>query len=245
MKRLLAALTISLFTSVALSATAPCSNMVFGGVFPQSKEPVTIICKTRFVIGYSIPRKNPLWVAEVLTSKNIQTPHVDRRDNFRPDPVLPPTSQASLIEFIATGLDRGHMVPFEDMADDPKAADESFIMTNMIPQAATMNRGIWRSLEMKVRKLALQKGTIYVITGPIFDNEPQRLKFGTMVPAYAWKVVLVPATREAFTAVVPNQDGLSAAQLPKFASSLSVLHRINPNLMVVQQPAQFVDKPLQ
>ena len=206
MKRILLASVLSLFTCFA--SAAPCDSMVFNGVFPQTVEKVTIICKKRFVIGYSTNRKAPLWVAEVLSDTNVKGRRTTRANNFRPDPALSPNLQSSLSEFTGSGYDRGHMVPFEDVADDPIAADESFVLTNMVAQAQTNNRGIWRSVEMKTRKIAIEKKKIYVITGPVFSPKPPMLSKGTNVPSHVWKIVISHSTKEVFAVILSNLENL-------------------------------------
>jgi DNA/RNA endonuclease G (NUC1) len=46
---------------------------------------------------------------------------------------------------------------------------QSFFLSNMSPQLPAFNRGIWRSLESAVRAWAESKGSIYVVTGPVFS----------------------------------------------------------------------------
>lgn len=238
MKKFLAIASIILFTQIAHSE--PCSEMVYNGKFPVTKEPTTIICHKRYVIGYSKIRHAPLWVAEALTSENVKNANIKRIDAFRPDPAIPASSQANQHEFIATGYDKGHMLPYEDFADDEQAANESFFMTNMVPQKANNNRGIWRSLEGKVRKLATTKGTVFIITGPIFAKSPITLNAGTPVPQALYKVVISPSTKEVFTTIVPNEDGLPASTLPKYIVTIKDFNNQNPNVSLYQ--ATLIDR---
>jgi len=223
---------------------SPCSDMVFAGVFPKTTAATTVLCKRRYVIGYAQDQRAPLWTAEYLSAKSVRTAHdkkLQRVDNFRQDPSVPADHQSQLAEFARSGYDRGHQVPFEDLADDAVAADESFFMTNMVPQAPENNRQIWRSLEEKVRKLATQKGSIYVITGPIFDPKPQRLARGTPVPSKLYKIVISHSTQEVWTYIIPNVNGLDTASLPKYLVTLKDLHDQNPQLQPLPTAAQLKD----
>ena len=47
---------------------------------------------------------------------------------------------------------------------------ESFYLSNMSPQAASFNRGIWKKLESQVRTWALLYDTVYVVTGQILKK---------------------------------------------------------------------------
>ena len=244
MKKLLIAIaSLFLFTTPAFANT-PCSDMVYNGVFPKANEPVTIICHKRYVVGFSTARHTPLWVAEKLTADEVAHENVPRKDNFRPDPAVPANQQGSTKAYIGTGYDKGHMNNYEDVADDAVAGDESFFMTNMVPQKSQNNRGIWRSLEDHVRKLATAKGTIYVVTGPIFDGKPATLKDGTPVPTRLFKMVISPSTKEAITVVMPNANGMPASTLPMYNSTVHNLRVTDTLVDVLPNDPKFNDRKL-
>ena len=237
MKKLL----LTILLTIGLDVNASCPGMAPNDFLPVTREPVTILCKTRFAIGYSETRKGPLWTSEKLTRTQVAAVDVARVDAFKPDPSLPTTVQASLQEYSGTPYDRGHMVPFEDIGDEPQAAIESFYLTNIVPQVASQNRQIWRSLETKARKLATQYGTVYIMTGPIYGTKT--LVSGTNIPASLWKVVFVPSAKSAYTVIIPNADGLTAADLPKFESVLTRLKISNMHILNLTNQ-NWVDKPI-
>ena len=53
------------------------------------------------------------------------------------------------------------------MAFSKQAMSESFFLSNMSPQNASFNRGVWKRLESQVREWASIEDSIIVITGPI------------------------------------------------------------------------------
>ena len=216
--------------------------MVYKGVFPTTKEPVTILCKERFVIGYSVKRKNPLWTAEILTFDNLSAARPSRTNPFKIDPTLPSKNQSQLSDFVGNKLDRGHMVPFENVADNPIAVKESFYMTNMVPQYESNNRGIWKSVEIKIRKLPMSKGYVYIVTGPIFDDNPQVLQSGAQIPTKLFKMVISPTTKESFTVIVPNEQNIPSSALPTFFVKISDLQRINPLINPLPTGGRFSQK---
>lgn len=232
MKKILLSFFISLFLAAGAGAqTLGCRDMVWSGKFPAAREVVSLLCKKRFIVGYSTARHNPLWVAESLSAAQVAANQIPRNDNFRIDSNIPALSQAALSEFNNTGYDRGHMVPYEDVNDSAIAADESFILTNIVPQTASMNRVIWRVLEDRVRKLTV--GTtqpIFIITGPIFSVEPRVLAKGTQVPSHLWKVVIIPEKKQVLTVIIPNVDGLMTHDLPNFITTMNDLLMQNRHL---------------
>lgn len=67
---------------------------------------------------------------------------------------------------------------------------ETFYLSNMSPQVAGFNRGIWSTMEDKVRKWAVEYSMLYVVTGPIFkDNIGVIGEEKFTVPGYYYKVL--------------------------------------------------------
>jgi len=76
------------------------------------------------------------------------------------------------------------------MTQNKTAMSESFFLSNMSPQTAGFNRGIWSVAESQVRKWALQYGDLYVVTGPIFKNNIGTIGANEVtVPGYYYKIV--------------------------------------------------------
>ena len=140
---------------------AQCMSMIPSG-FPKTPYPDSIklnICHQGYVLGYNTQTKTPIWVGEYLTRQNLDTKNATRNDNFRPDPMVlkvNPSSSATLQDYagssrVGSGYDRGHMAPAEDFRKFPEQMDESFYLSNMVPQNSNNNRGIWAALEKNVR----------------------------------------------------------------------------------------------
>jgi endonuclease G len=193
--------------------------------YPELDEEVTVICHKRMTIGYSTKLKSPLWVAEKLTKTEVLNEDVERVNDFKHDPYIKTNEQASVKSFDHSGYDKGHMCCCEDNGDDKQADIESFYMTNMVPQIPENNRGIWHSLESKVRKLAEVKGDLYIITGPIFDGEVKKLIDGTPVPTRLFKMIFADETKEVWTIVMPNAD-IDSKNLNTYLVHLDDLRKI-------------------
>lgn len=164
-------------------------------------------CQQNYATMQDPQTKTPLWVSEVLLGSQQQNTHVERIDNFMPHPSAPRQVQASLNDFRGSGFDRGHMAPAGDMLN-PQAMDESFYMTNMVPQVGpNMNRGIWADLEAMVRKWSVARGMVQVYTGPIFEGQVQTIGTSAVwVPTYLYKVVIDPKTYETIAFIMPNRQ---------------------------------------
>lgn len=125
-----------------------------------------------YSLSYNEDFEQADWVAYILTRDQLQQPWAERVDNFRPDPTIG-SGSATPNDYRGSGYDRGHMVPAADMAFDASAMDETFLMSNISPQARNFNQGIWRELEELTRDWAKKFGRLYVVSGPVLSEQPK------------------------------------------------------------------------
>lgn len=132
----------------------------------------------------------PNWVAWELTAD--ETKGEEPRRSFMTDDVK---GSATPDDYKFSGYDRGHMAPAADMKWDADAMQESFLMTNICPQAKSLNTGAWKKLEEKCRTWANIDKKIYIVCGPIYDNEGPIEYIGTSkvyVPKRFFKAIISP-----------------------------------------------------
>ena len=116
-----------------------------------------------------------------------------RKDNFKPDPLLPKETNIAK-DYVNSGTDRGHMMPAADnLCQTQQIQDECFYFSNMSPQYRSLNAGDWKSVEVLTRKLASEKDSIHVWCGNI--GEVKRIG-RVAVPEKCWKVFYVKTTNE-------------------------------------------------
>jgi len=221
MHKLILVTIILLFTGLA---SADCPQFAYGGELPTAAEPHVILCKRGFAVGYSTQRRTPLWVAEVVDPEKITRPTVIEGASFRQNPALPLAQQAPLSDFVSSGYDRGHLVPFENVNHSVELALESMLVTNIVPQRPGNNRGIWRVLEERVRALSLE-GKLFVVTGVIFA-EQKTIGRGTPVPTHLFKVIIDPTRKTSTTYIVPNVS-IPSSELPKLIFTRAELARLS------------------
>lgn len=161
-----------------------------------------------FTLCYAEPYEQIAWAAYDLSTDEL-IKNVSRRDNFRSDPnVL--TGSAELSDYKGSGYDRGHMVPAGDMVLTKQRMDESFFLSNMSPQVAGLNRGLWKDLESQVRNWAKEYERVYIITGPILEKAvyPTIGKNQVAVPEFYYKALAI-ATKDGqifmLAFIMPNQ----------------------------------------
>jgi endonuclease G, mitochondrial len=218
-----------LFASLVLLLSAPafadCADEYYGGAAPRLSQNQAALssnlrelCYDDFAVGHSALSHTPLWSAEHLTANEIDAAAtLQRRDAFHAEASLPDNERAELIDYRRSGYDRGHMTPSGDMPT-PHAQAQSFSLANMVPQAASLNRGLWEEIEVAVRHLAWTDNELFVVTGPIFDADGERLNGRVRVPRALFKAVYDPRRGQAGAYVADNAAGagyrvVSIAQL--------------------------------
>jgi len=187
--------------------------------FPQTAKQLQPICRQAYLVGYDSAAKLPNYVMYELTPPNALG-CVARTNAFAADQSVP--GGATPADYAATGYDKGHMAPDGDLSWDPQVEYESFLMTNMSPQAGSLNRGIWKLLETSVRGWAVQHNNSFtVIAGGVYGPGDKTIGKGVVVPHGFYKIVINNQTKEvagwAFphTAPYPNLgNDLTKFRLP-------------------------------
>ena len=193
---------------------------------PANPKGLPITRHTGFSLLYDEDHEQPLWVAYHLTKEELYGT-ANRKDNFRSDPSIP-TGSATLADYTSSGYDRGHLIPAADQGWSEEAMSDSFYMSNMSPQEAQFNRGIWSTLEATVRNFADTEGEIYVVTGPILTDGPYKTigKNKVTVPKNYYKVILDYAEPDfkAIGFVLPNEG--SSKRVESFATTVREVEQL-------------------
>lgn len=110
-----------------------------------------------------------VWVAYPLC--NLYTDgNVGRNEKWGYDPLLGKGFSSNPGTGYAGDYDRGHQLPSADRQSSAEANAQTFYGTNIAPQLSGHNTTIWLDLENKVRSIAAQADTVYVVTGCIVDG---------------------------------------------------------------------------
>jgi endonuclease G len=187
-------------------------RIIFGGI-PRSTRPeseFTVLKNTAYIVGYSESRKDPLWSAYHLIKKD--NPFLlDRpKGDFLTD--LRTSARVSHHDFTGSGYDRGHMTPNSAIAKcfghQPQL--ETFLLSNICPQAPALNQKVWEKLEAQELPYADRFGEVWIIDGPIFADlnggTTHTLRTGIAIPAAFYKIILEDhaQTPTAFAVIMPQ-----------------------------------------
>jgi len=162
----------------------------FDFAWPAYDASEAIIERPYYTIRYNETHEQAMWVAYKLHADSLSQEKYKRKDDFRKDPRVR-TGSATLADYKGSGYDRGHLAPAADFSYDEFALSQSFFMSNMSPQAPSFNRGIWKKLEDQVRDWAMESNEIYIITGPVLENDLSAIGANNVsIPKYYYKVII-------------------------------------------------------
>lgn len=181
----------------------------------EGQEDHEIHSYSGFTLCYRESYELSEWVAYILT-KNELNKVTGRPKKFYTDFNIS-TISADSSDYTRSGYDRGHLAPAADMEWSELSAKESSYMSNVAPQIAQLNQGLWNELEQKVRKWAAAFGEIAVITGPVLEKAPSEYKTigknNVVVPEFFYKVLLAPQQTDdgrgtfiALAFILPNKN---------------------------------------
>lgn len=156
---------------------------------PAIKRSEVKLCHKYWCFVYSEEHEQAKWVAYKLSS-NMVSGDEERTNKFKSDPLVT-TGTADDKDYKGMGYDRGHLAPAADMSFDKEAIEQSFYYSNISPQLAGFNRGVWKKLETYVRNSAKMLDCIYVVTGPVLQKDLTQIgENGVAVPEKFYKTLL-------------------------------------------------------
>ena len=156
-----------------------------------------LLQREEYSLSYNRTKGTPNWVSWHLSSA--WQGSARRRDNFRTDGALPSGwYRVSSSSYTNSGFDRGHVCPSADRTLSQNDNDNTFFMTNIIPQSPDNNQRTWKYFEDYCRDLMDEGNELYVIAGGYGQGGTGRngtrstIDNGRVtVPSHTWKVVVV------------------------------------------------------
>ena len=186
------------------------TTMLFIFVVTLSQD-VVVLKHTNYTSHYSKSKKYPVMVEWWETKAKIAcaTP-LPRKDNFKPDPLLP-TETDLVNDYVGSGYDRGHLMPAKsNQCQTQSVQDECFYFSNMAAQTHRLNAGDWKSLETLTREIAAREDSVHIWAGNV--GEIKRIG-KVAVPKQCWKVVYSKTSNEwmffLFENDLSNPDGIN------------------------------------
>ncbi len=209
---------------VDLSRHLPYGNPSGATMDAENRDNYLLVRETH-ISSYNNSRGTINWTAWFTTAKDLGENR--ERPRFEADRRLPNGfRRVQYYDYSGSGYDRGHIVPSADRLADPRLNEQTFLMTNIVPQTKDLNQFPWQKLESYSRSLARRGDTIYTIAGVY--GEKERLRGKVVVPTNCWKVIVVltrgrtDITRSTRVIAVdmPNIDGIENVEWQHYQTTV-------------------------
>lgn len=174
------------------------NNTEFGVPTDSDASDDFIVSRPEFTASYSRVRNTPNWVAYNLDASHIAGA-VDRCDCFTHDPQLPADFQVIKTSdytgagaFAGYGIDRGHLARSFDRTAAAYDNAQTYLLSNIVPQANAVNTGQWAQLENYLGSLATGGNKeLYIIAGVAGNIGTLKGEGKVVIPAKVWKIAVI------------------------------------------------------
>jgi len=158
------------------------------------------------------------------------TGNFPRLEKFYLDKNVPSDCQQTSAKTYGRNYDRGHLVPANHLDYSKQAISDSNSMANILPQAATMNRGAWLLTE-EIIECYRDIDELLVIGGAIWGKNTKDDYFvkshGIKTPDAYWKVVIRGGINDeqVISWIVPNSSTAQRSKLDNYLVSVAEIER--------------------
>ncbi|XP_078082331.1 endonuclease G, mitochondrial [Mustelus asterias] len=224
------------------SLGAPVPALRFG--LPATSQ---LRSRDSYALWYEPRTRNAAWVLEQLEAARLSRSCSERgRCEFREDESVHEYHRARNSDFKGSGFDRGHLAAAANHRHSQRSMEDTFYLSNVVPQNPNLNQNVWNKLEKYCRGLTKDNKNVYVCTGPLYlpRMEPDGKlyvkyqvigKNNVAVPTHIFKVVILEKHSgeiELRSYVMPNQPVLEDTPLERFLVPIESIERASGLLFV-------------
>jgi len=199
----------------------------------ESNKGDSILYYQGYAVIYSYTYNLPRYVFHLLTVDQLTIDStrikVKRSNSYRPATLPNGTLSATKADYYKSGYDRGHMVPAGDFVWNKELKDETFCYTNINPQKAVLNRGIWENLENKIRgKVLKYSENAYIVTGAIFNSKcEERIGPDSLcVPVAYFKILYFESKKSMFAFLFDHTVDQYMGEITDFQVTVDEIEQI-------------------
>jgi DNA/RNA endonuclease G (NUC1) len=183
--------------AVASATASYTGNTEFGEPADSDPSDDFIVRHAEFTTDYNPNRGEPNWVSYDLNATDFGPE--DRCNCFTFDPDLPASfTHLTTQDYTGAGaaagfgIDRGHMTRSFDRTSSSLDNAHTFMLSNVVPQAADLNQGPWAIFENFLGDLATQQNKeVRIITGPAGNQGTVKNEGKIVIPTSTWKVAVI------------------------------------------------------
>lgn len=169
-----------------------------------------------------------------------------RASKFYLDPNVPARCQQTSSKTYGHHYDRGHLVPANHFDGSEISITETNAMTNVLPQAANMNRGAWLKTE-EIIECYRDIEDLTVIGGVIWGDDPSDDYFveshDVKTPDAFWKVVIKNNEQDPNSVIawiVPNSQNAKRAALDSYLVAVDDIENITKEIIPVNESMKHI-----
>jgi len=183
-----------------------------------------LIQRTVEALDYSDHFGEPVWASWDLTAGDVGS--APRSGSYYTDTNLPPNFyRVTDNDYIGVGtnlFNRGHLCPSEDRTDTTTNNKLVFFMSNIMPQSALNNSGVWENLESDCRTFASAGNELLITCGPSGFGARTIPSGKAYIASNVWKViVVVPLGSNTALSRLSVTNRVIAVSIPNVTNGLS------------------------
>ena len=159
-----------------------------------------------YIVEWDCKKRAQRWVAYEMLMGGSYYPKSWNRNNwkntewhgdpFQVDPDIPAEYRTNPNQIYDTQyfMSRGHMCPSADRLRSKEVNEQTYYMSNIVPQNSALNEGIWLDMENKLRSWVNSKTTVYVVKGSTMDNANDIMGYniyGLLIPKYFYMAFIL------------------------------------------------------
>lgn len=200
---------MNLFARFLSAAVLVCMHVFIGVVQAQgyrvvhcpwgcpdgASEESHLILRPIYALSYNTRSKSADWAAYRITADSVGIASSLSRQPLVDDYVSETLEPADFVSASSLELNRGQYVPLVNFAATPYWKDVNYL-TNAVARSNSLSQGPWYGLEWAIRNLVNRRQALYVLTGPIYEEQAAELRLATdkmhQVPDGFFKVVVTP-----------------------------------------------------
>lgn len=183
---------------------------------PQIKDSTYFVRseKGRYCYNYKPEHAISEWVAYRLARNELEGEKIKRSTRFKVDSTVRVRGwrTATDADYYRSSFNRGHLVPSSDRIMNKDENTATFNYSNVAPQHARFNSGVWLMVESKVKEWAYAYAEAYIIVGAIVDKDFKYIGENKVaIPTHFYKCVALRynGVWHGVGFVIPNEKDVS------------------------------------
>jgi len=159
---------------------------------PPLPETHKTLNRESYFIDYNTRTKIANYVYERLTKQSYVKNATRDGVNFHVDSEIPKDNRSKNADFSHSGLHKGHLAPAANAVSSRKAMNDTFYLSNIVPQNPNLNQSLWKQLEECIQRSTESHDLVEVFTGPLFVSQQNLSGKSISIPVIGESEVAVP-----------------------------------------------------